>query len=251
MQPDTGQTRRLVAARYSPGQQFTSAAAAAILISVILVVTVVVQGCSFGGDQRFGEADTVNLNQLWGLVAQAKGLYPDRAVLAAFEMTVAPSEDAPSGASRVARVESLHLSASAGPIVDVAAVWPADGPGELSIKAHKTGSDPGPPTVGYSLARVFSNLDYVGPTVLRDELQRHTGEETIRLRLVYPPPRRPYGEEWGVPFLALRGRSVAATTSTETSTSGGSWASERSPAVFQVLSASNDTLLAILVVPDD
>lgn len=223
-----------------------------ILASAILLVLILVQGCSSGG-ARLGSGTTVNLNQLWGMAAQEAGASADHATLVQLEMTLSPVGGMSLPPEQTARAEELEFVVWAhGPTIEVAATWPERGAGELSMETHEPRNDPMPPPVGYPLDQLFSRLDYLGTSALFDGLRPYTERQTARLLLVYPPPEGPYGEEWDVPLLVLRGDSLELVPFGEDKV----WRTDMRkwmgiPGVFQVLSGSNEKLLAILVVAQE
>lgn len=216
-----------------------------VLVLVLAMVAMVVfaWGCGSQGSQ-LGVATTVNLNQLWGMAAQEEDVSADGAILAQLEMTLSPvpGNNVPPG-QRV-RMDELHLVAWAqGPIVELTATWPEKGRGRLTIESEDSGRGPMP--VGFSLADLFSSLDYGGMSALLDGLRPCAGDVSIRLRMVYPPPTGPYGEQWNVPLVILRDRSLEVSMSADLRT----WAG--SAGVFQVFPASGEKLLAIVLIPGE
>lgn len=201
-----------------------------------------------------GPGTSVNLTELWGMVAEEAGAPIADATLVQLEMTLSPAAEMSGSPDLTARVEELHFVAWAhGPTIRVTATWPESGSGELVMETDGGRDDPMPPPVGYPLAPLFTRLDRVGMSDLLDGLQPSIGEQAARLVLVYPPPPGPYGEEWGgVPFLVLRGGSLELVPFGEDRvwrTDFGNWTGN--PGVFQVLSASSEKLLAIFVVVEE
>ena len=223
----------------------------ALLLAVALV-GVGVLGCT-SSELRLGSGTTVYLNQLWGMVAEDTGSYADGAILVQFEMTLSPVGGMSVPQERTARVEKLRFVAWAhGPTIDVTATWPEKGLGELQTETDESRNDSMPLPVGYPLAELFSQLDYIGTSALFDGLRPYAGGEAIRLLLVYPPPQGPYGREWDVPLLVLRDHSLELISFGEVT----AWRTDIRkwigiPGVFQVLSASSEKLLAIVVVEGD
>jgi len=214
---------------------------ALVLALAIAIMVVFALGCGAEGRQ-LGAGTTVNLNQLWGMAAQEETVFADGAILAQFEMTLSPVQGNALPPEQRVRVDQLHLVAWArGPVVQVTATWPEKGTGQLSTDSEE--SSRGPMPVGSPLADLFSSLDYVGMSALFDALRPYAGDDTVRLRLVYPPPAGSYGEQWNVPLLVLRGRSLEVSMSADVRT----WA--MSAGVFQVFPASGEKLLAIVLIP--